>query len=336
MRKFLLVALFAALALAAYADEGIETKTSINAVGAYYPANLAGYGSTGFAPPDYSTVPGGAGQRDLGSSWGGAEAKASISRSWTIPALRGEGALMSGNNLALDATGEISPVSLNAVFSATLTPIAFLQFYAGAGIGTGWSLGFRGLALNPADDNQEFEDKPFGGAVWRAWCGGTFQFDFAALVPGEWNHVVILASPSVEYKAYTGAGADQAWLWEADSGMNFNGLKFKASYFLGYQMPIMVNTIGFLAETEEWLDPVRNRATMASAGGWGSDFLSLNFGPLANLSLGEGSSLAVLVQFKTARDWSDATTRNRYFENRDYEGGYLYFNRIAFSYTLVL
>ena len=338
-RTILSLAAAAALfsALPAFSAEA-EVATSLELLGAYYPPNLGGYGISGFAPVDFSQVPGNLllGERDLGSGWGGAEAKAVLSRSWTIPALRGEGAFTSGNSLELKAQAEFSPVSLNAAFSATLTPVAFLKLTGGAAVGTGWNVGFLGLCLNPPSDTQDYVQQSFGGAVWRAWGSGTFQFDLAALLPGDWNHVVLVASPSVEYKAYTGAASGQAWLWEADQGMNFNGAKLKATYFLGYQMPLVLDTVGFLLETEEWIGEVRDYSFMASTGGWGSDFVALNFGPLLNFRLGDKASLAVLVQFKTARKWTDLTTRKRYFGNRDYEGSYLYFNRVALNCSLEL
>jgi hypothetical protein len=70
--------------------------------------------------------------------------------------------------------------SVNANFKATLNPVAFLKFEAGAGIGTGWDVGFIGLAIN---DKGNIEPQNFGGVVYRAWVAGTFQFDLAASCP---------------------------------------------------------------------------------------------------------------------------------------------------------
>jgi hypothetical protein len=97
-------------------------------------------------------------------------------------------------------------------------------------------------------------------------------------------------------------------------------------------MPLLVNFIGFMAESEEWIDEVRNYSTMAS-GGWGSDFRFWQLSSLINLKLGEKDSLLLLFQFKRDRDYTDATTRNRSFETRVFEAPYWYFNRIALSYT---
>jgi hypothetical protein len=322
---------FAALPLAA---EGTSESLGFELMGAYYIANQEGYGvdAGGFAPINYSVLGGASGQRDLGSTWGGAEAKAVIDKSWTIPALVSEGALTEGNNLALDLSGEISPVSLNAGFKATLTPIAFLKFQAGAKVGTGWSIGFDGLGLNEAGTTVA---RPFGGVVCQAWASGTFQFDLAALMPGDWNHVVVLASPQIAYQYCSLAGDDDAWVWEADSGMDYNGLKLKGSYVLAYQMPLALNMVGILAEPEGYIGSVAAKSTAAS-GGWGSDATTWGLSAIFNFKLSDKASLALLPQIKSHVKWTDATTRDADFRDRVFEGYYWYLNRIAFDFSLEL
>lgn len=303
---------------------------SLNFQGAYYIPSFSGYQSSGFAAPVYQELVED-GYRTLGSTWGGAEAKLAFSVVQKIPFLVGEGPLFSGNNLRLKGTGELSPVSANIVGQVSLTPIALLVFDLGAGIGTGWTLGpFRGLGIN---NNGTIDLTPFGGAVWRAWGAATFQFDFAAIFPGDWNHIVLLSNAKVEYESNTGASATDAWLWEADSGENFNGFKLWTTSVLAYQMPLVLNMFGIMFETEEWLGSVREMSPMASVGGWGSDFCIMQIGPMFNFRFSEKDSLAVLVQFKRKIDWTDATTRAPDFRDRDYEDGYWYFNRVAFSYT---
>ena len=332
MRRYALTTLAAAMLLVR-ASAG---DLSMNLLGAYYIPNQAGYQSSGFAPLTYTPVEGqdapGA-LRTLGSSWGGAEAKVAFTYSDSMPFMAGEG-LMAGNNVNGKASLELSPVSINAVGQVSLTPIAFLVFNAGAALGTGWTAGpFQGLGINPASNDVSAIDlTAFGGLVWRVWGEGTFQFDLAALKIGDWNHVVVQATGKVEYKAYTGAGSHEAWLYEADAGENFNGVRFYGTYILGYQMPLKISLIGLMAESEEWIGDVRNYSTMAS-GGWGSDFRFWQLGSLTNVQFGAMDSLLVLVQFRRGRDYTDGTTQNRSFETRVYEAPYWYFNRVALSYT---
>jgi hypothetical protein len=40
------------------------------------------------------------------------------------------------------------------------------------------------------------------GAVWNVHLGNTFQFDFAAIFPGDWNHVVVQIYNEIQYYAY--------------------------------------------------------------------------------------------------------------------------------------
>ncbi|MBN2736033.1 MAG: hypothetical protein JXR70_03570 [Spirochaetales bacterium] len=327
-----------------FAEDAVTTKLSLDVMGAYYLGSQGGYNAEGgFAPPTYEVLdlspsvplldPG----RPVGSSWGGAEAKVALNYVMKFPFLVGDGALMSGNNLAVKFSGELSPVSINALAATTLTPIAFLNFTLGLKGGTGWAIGFNGLGKNlPGVNNESAQEEPFSGLVYEIFASGVFQFDLAALVPGDWNHVVVLAEGKVIYKAFTNAGPNEAWVWEADSGMNFNGFWFKGSYFLGYQMPIVLNTAGFLVETSQYIDTDNVERSKSSLADWNSAFMAMRFGPLFNFALTENMSLAVLPQFKYDRKFTNATAGNRYFEYREFEAGFVYFDRIAFSYSLSL
>jgi hypothetical protein len=330
----ILIALVSACVVSSFGfAEGYHAQTSVEVEGDYQFPFHEGVDASGLVPIAYGVVGGTAAQpREAGTSWGGGQLKGIIDRSLVFPFLAGTGALTRGNNLGLDFSGELSPVSINANFKATLTPVAFFKLDAGAGLGTGWDIGFVGMGVN---DKGVIDPQNFGGLIYRGWVEGTFQFDLAALLPGEWNHVVILASDKAEYQAYTGADANTPWIWEADEGMDFNGWQLYGNYFLGYQMPIVLDTVGFLLQSQGWLGSVRDRSTEAS-GGWGSDFTYLTFGPLFDFKLGRKSSLAVLPQFKTGIKWSDATEWSLDFQTRAYEGQYLYFYQMAFDYNLEL
>ncbi len=310
-------------------------ETSLNVLGVYSPSHHEGYGETGFAFPDYTVVEGGAGERDLGSAFGSPSVKASVSVSERVPFFVGDGPLFSGNSVRAKFTWELSPVSSSAIGQFSFSPIAFLVFDAGASVGTGWSLGpFHGLSLNrPAAAALDPID--FGGAVWSAWGAGTFQFDFGAVFPGKWSHVVLLATAKVQYAANTGAADGEAWDWENERDDYFNGARFNGTYVLAYQMPARLNLIGVMAESEEWLGSVRDLSPMASSGGWGSDFRLWYVNALANFSFGKRDSLTVIGQFRCSQDWTDGTALERYFGDRDYDGAIWYLRRVVFSYTHV-
>ncbi|MDA3938318.1 MAG: hypothetical protein PF693_03280 [Spirochaetia bacterium] len=320
-----------------------ESSTYFGAVGAYYFDDNKGDGVSdgAFAPISYSPVvdqnpylPSDIDQgRDLGNGWGGAEAKASITHKIKVPFMKGTGALSADNNILYQFKGELSPVSINAIVSATLTPIAFLNFQAGTQLGTGWNFFglFNGLGLNKNGTGIPEED-PVPGIVSKSWLSGTFQFDLGAIIPGEWTHIIMAATAKVEHEYFSGANAEEAWQYEADPGENFNGFNFWGTYVLGYQLPYKLNTVAFLVETEQMIGDNKDLSSSDPVD-WGSDFTQVTFGPLANIKLSEDSSLLILVQFRTEKLFTDATIYNNYFRTREYIGSYVDFRRIAFSYS---
>ncbi|MBN1837077.1 MAG: hypothetical protein JW820_14575 [Spirochaetales bacterium] len=325
------------------AAEGVEHSTTFSVDGAYYLPDHKGYGleDGGFAPITYAiqeptyTPPAPDEGRDLGSTWGPAEIQAKLRHRIKVPFLAGSGSLTSGNNVAFSGTAALTPVSARLEFESVLTPIAFLNAYAGGMIGTGWNIGlFDGLGK--IEEGSGIADPgSFEGVVVKPWIGGTFQFDLAALVPGEWTHVVTVASGELRYAWFSGAARGDAWMWEADIGENFNGWKLLGSFFLGYQMPLVLDTVGVLLETEQHLGYVADLSPLAESG-WGSDFVLLTLSSVMNFALSQRSSLAFLVQFRRERLYTPGTIFNAYYATREYAGTYWDLYRVAFSYSLKL
>jgi hypothetical protein len=342
MKNKLFMTIFIILIIntAAYA---IETSTTLGAAGAYYIDDNKGLGVAdgGFAPVSYTPkyaeddyiYPLGDDGRKLGNGWGGAEAKISVTHKIKVPFLQGTGAITSGNNILYQLTGELSPVSINAKASTTITPIAFLNFQAGTSIGTGWDFFgvFNGLGLNIDGSGIPLSDS-LPGIVSKFWLSGTFQFDLGAVIPGKWTHIIMAATAKAEYEYFSGAKEGQAWQYEADPGENFNGFNFLGTYVLGYQLPYKVNTVAILVDTEQMMGTNKDLSTIAE-NGWGSDFTQVTFGPLANIQLTENSSLLILVQFRNEKLFSNDSIYYSYFQNREQIGSYIDFRRIAFSYS---
>ena len=327
------VAAFASLCFA----QSWQGKTSFEFEGDYSFPNLEATDASGLVPIEYGVVDspltGQTEARQVGSSWGGGQAKAILDNKFAYPMFAGDNPLTKDNNLAIDLSTELSPVSINENFKLTLTPIAFLTFDAGMGFGTGWDIGFVGLGIRDSIGNVEPQD--FGGLVYRTWFEGTFQFDLAALWPGDWHHIVAVVNDKIEYQGYTGAANGTPWIWEADDGMDFNGWQLYGSYFLGYQMPLVLDTVGLLLQTQGYLGSVASMSA-GSSGGWGSDFTQLTFGPLLDLTIDKKSTIAILPQFQTGLRWTAQTEWLTDFTKRQYQEAYLYFYRIAFDYNLKL
>lgn len=325
-------------------DSGkIEHSTSVGVDFAYYFPTQKGFGQVGgFLPISYKpAVDPDDKDNTVGSTWGGAEFQAKIKHGIKIPCLQGENPLVADNNVKFNFTGNLAPVALYGTAAAVLTPIAFLNFEVGATVGTGWHLIFNGLGDN---DNGEISEKSFPGAVIEVFGSGTFQFDLAAVVPGDWNHVVTQVNAKFMYKMFTSEMAMDggSWQWLNDSGENLNGWLYKGTYFLGYQMPTMVNLVGFLVTTEQMIGKnseispiagVDEDKTAIADNGWGSDFVEVTFGPIANIAFNDQHNLTVELRFKNGLDYLDNTFFEKYYKNKVVEDTYLYFDRIGLSYS---
>ena len=243
------------------------------------------------------------------------EAKLGFSHSIRFTVLQGESALTQGNNLKLNFTGEISPVSLNGIVRTVFTPVAFLEFQAGIRLGTGWNIvlfgsdvygnGFN-LEANPG----KADGKPFDALLWKAHFGGTFQFDYAAVAPGDWNHVVMQTYHEINYNGNTRAKNNEAWFFEADSGENRNGFNYYGNLLIGYQMPIFLNTVAFLMEMDLYLYDTPGRSV------WGDDMIRWKFSNVLIFTVTEKMDIALITQFRTARNFTSFDWKEKHFTQR--------------------
>jgi len=260
------------------------------------------------------------------------EAKLGFTQSFKIPVLRLDNPLMSGNNIKFSLTGEITPVSMNGVIKTVLTPIAFLEFTAGGLIGTGWPINLfggdlYGTGLNLSDAGfEKYEGEALDALHLKFFAGGTFQFDFAAIFPGDWNHVVMLTYHEINYFHNTKALAGQGWYYEADDGENRNGWNYYGNIVLGYQMPqkpIFLQMIAFMAEMEQYLSDFENGAgNKVDRGIWGDDLIRWKFANILNFEFTDQFSVAVITQFRTRRNFTN------YDEHKANEPYMHYQNRI--------
>jgi hypothetical protein len=244
------------------------------------------------------------------------EAKFSASLHYLFPMLRDSGPLAGsplteGNNLTATLRGEISPVSLNGAVEAVFTPIAFFQLAGGLKLGSGWNItlgdsDIYGLGLNlPIDDRiSRIKGYPLDGLVGKAHLGGVFQSDLAAIFPGEWHHLVFRTYHEMNYRGYTKATHGESWVFEADNEENRNGLNYYGNYLLGYQMPIFLNTVGFLAEMDRYLyNPLHGAY-------WGDGLPRWTFSLLFNFTVTGRLEAALIIQTRTMRNYRDGDKTN--------------------------
>ncbi|MCK5250211.1 MAG: hypothetical protein KAJ98_09630 [Spirochaetaceae bacterium] len=272
--------------------------------------------------------------RTLGSGWGSVELEVFYRFRARTPFLAGKGQLTKDNNITFIVKPILAPVTLHAETEVHWQPIAFFKVIGGVAGGLGWPLSFMGadgLALNMSDD---ITDTPRGGWAGLYFIGGTFQFDFAAIVPGKWNHIVISATGKARYLHYSKADAGESWYWRADGGRNFNGWEYKGDYVLGWQPPWKMNFIGLVAEHRFALSSeVRDMSTVES-GGWGSDFHHWRFGPAVNVDLNNGHGLTILLQFRNGLYITEETAYARWFQRWETTGEkYIKLDRLALAYS---
>jgi len=265
------------------------------------------------------------------------ELKLGFTQRYGFPFLQGEGPLTQDNNIGLAMSAELSPISLNGIVEAVLTPIAFFQFSAGGRIGTGWNVSLfgsdiYGIGINGPDvvgSSANF-GSAFDGLLWKLQAGGTVQFDLAALYPGDWNHVVARSYHEVNYRGYTHAKAGESWFYENDSGENINGFNYYGNLLVGYQMPMRFNMAAFLAETDLYLYDTTGREA------WGDDIVRWTLSGVFGFTITPQLDLALIAQFKTRRNYQESNWQDLYYRYRTLDSASptgLEFYRIAAALT---
>jgi hypothetical protein len=250
------------------------------------------------------------------------EAKLIFTHRFIFPFMQGESPLTSGNNVAVALNAEVSPVSLFGAASATWTPIAFFQLQPGIRLGAGWPLELFGSDLYGSGINRdngsglrEYNGTGFDGLIWRAHLRATFQMDLAALMPGDWNHVVMQTSHEIYYRGYSRAQGNESWYVEADAGENINGFNYYGSLLVGYQMPIFLNTVALLTEADLFLYDMPNRTQ------WGDNLTRWTFSVVLGFTITEQFSANLITQFRTYRNFNEGYEKNDnlkeiYYRNR--------------------
>jgi len=245
------------------------------------------------------------------------EAKLGYTFGYKLPFMQGDNPLTEGNNINFALTAEVSPISLSGLASIVWTPIAFLEFSIGGRIGTGWHIelfggNIYGLGRTHAEDGGvSREIDKIGGVQGKALASGAFQFDLAAVVPGDWNHIVIRTYHEINYASFSGASGNESWIFENDDGENVNGFKYYSNYLIGYQMPIFLNMVALLAEAESNLYDIPGERA------WGGDLIQWHFSGILNFAINEHFEVAILCQFRTRKNYLESSKEQEGVYYRD-------------------
>ena len=220
------------------------------------------------------------------------------------------------DNLTLSLDGALTPITVDVSGTAEWQAAPFLSFSAGAGAGTGWNISFvpiaKGLCKNirEGEHGQSFTDDSFKGIVWYANASVTLQFDYAAIVPGNKNHIISRLVNTFEYKAYTGASQDEAWLFKCDNGSNMNGWKYSGNFFIGYQLPFYPVIPGAFIQ----VDQTFYHGEAGYEAGF-ENFKYNTFGPIISAKFSDMLYLTVECDFKCVPNYTDETKDYEYFRD---------------------
>ena len=234
------------------------------------------------------------------------EAKLSVTETIKVPFLNFNTAFTRGNNIAFKLRADISPVTLEGKFDIVWTPVAFLELYGGASIGSGWSIitnsklgSIHGLSFNTANATGKTTIIPinFTRAFYSGNFGGAFQFDLGAIIPTDWTHVIARIDQYFLYRGIIDADLSASWVFQNDDGTNRNGWTYFGSYVLGYQMPLPLQLIAFQIETKKTLFRGVHAGLDKSA--WGEDRFSVVFGPILNFKITDIFTITLIAQLKT-------------------------------------
>jgi hypothetical protein len=179
-----------------------------------------------------------------------------VLQDFVFPLGHGSNPLTQNNNITLNFGVNISTVSFN-LFSQTIwTPLPFLKLYGGIKAGTGWN--YEDMFSNPQNGMGIYrhegaggvDGSGFDGIVWKAHIGTMFQFDFAAINPGDWHHVIIITNNEIQYQEFTKVKDGEYWYYHEipNDGFSQNSFNYYFSGILGYQMPIFIDFTALVYE----------------------------------------------------------------------------------------
>lgn len=265
------------------------------------------------------------------------EGRLAVTETIKVPVLNFDNPFMRGNNIAFKLGAEFTPVTLEGKFDVVWTPLAFLEVYGGASVGSGWKLSnWHGLSLNR--NNAGKTDKipiNFKKAIYSANFGGALQFDLGAIIPTDWTHIVMRTDQYFLYRGVTGVDPLESWVFLDDYGENRNGFTYCASYVLGYQMPLPMNMIAFRIETKKTFFKVPDGADKSM---WGENRYNLLFGPIISFKPIDKLTIMLLAQWKNTRNYTD-NDENKFYQTRlidKSKGDRIEFRRVAIIFDVTL
>ena len=225
---------------------------------------------------------------------------------YTKPLDFGDSLFFSGANIAFVAGPTLTPITLDTQAGIIFTPLPILNFGLGATAGTGWAIGdSHGIGLYNSDAEKFEQSVPF--TVWHySFIFQTnFQFDFGAIFPGEWTHIVITANEQLYYEANSAANKYELWEWTA--GKDYvNGFVQSGNVMLGYMFP--EKTFRLIGMSLAWQGHLKGCDYGIYEKNYDGDFLNLFLALQTMFYINDKNQLAVGTSLSSQRAFLEPTS----------------------------
>ena len=318
----ILAAFIAVTGITAFAEEQEEETSSplkmqLVTDFAYYPESnpKKGKGTT-FAP--------------ITGAFDNVECRTTFNADYKIDTPLGEHWLLKDSNVILSGACELTPVSVRPKISVGFQPLPFFVVKGGSSVGFGWNyLGLGGVREFNQEKREYEEISTFSHPYYDFWGQTMLMFDTGAIYPGDWNHVVMLATFTASYSSIAGFEKGEAYEWQCSKN-KVGGAQYEASGLLAYQMPIVLSMAGVMYSAEghfkgsDYGDFDKN---------YDGSFVTHSVTPIFQFKLGEKDELFCLFNFSSRRRFTEKLEKDEDTLFMKTVGREWFFNRIALSWT---
>lgn len=324
MKKTIVNKIFTALiafsGLAAFAleeEKASPVKMQLITDFAYYPSSDHKKGSgTSFAP--------------VTGIYDSLECRTTFNADYKINTPLGENWLLSDSYMLLSGAMELTPVSVRPKISLGFQPLPFFVIKGGTSIGFAWNYLNLGGIRNFNREKKEYESiSGFAHPYYDFWGQTILMFDTGAVIPGDWTHVVMLASFTASYSGIGGIEKGQPYEWQCSKN-KVSGPQYEVSGLLAYQMPSALSMAGFMYSAEghfkgsDYGDFDRN---------YNGSFVRHSVSPFLQFKLGEKDELYCLFNFAGRRKFREKYEEEEKELFMETSGREWFFNRLALSWT---
>ena len=282
--------------------------------------------------PESKTQPESSGTHFAGltGAYSGFECRTQLFVDYMIKTPLGGHWLLKDANVVLTGAFELTPLSVRPQLALGFQPFPFLVFKGGGSIGFGWNmLGFEGLCALDEKSKKYEALSTFSHPFYEVWAQGTLMFDTGALVPGDWNHLIMLASYKTFYSGIAGLGRHTPYGWQGDKN-RVEGLQYEFCGILAYQMPLVLYRAGFMYTAYGHYDGSDYGDFDTSYDG---AFTQHSLAGLCQFKFAEKDELTCIAQFTTRRSFDKELDEAEDALFAQKVGTEWFFQRLIFSWT---